>query len=161
MYAAGMQPGRGTYKYSSRRLLHGLLTTTSILCLSTSAVAFPSSPLPFSLFVLINASPLCRILRYISLPETITAPSSPHITRCEKHAVLPSPPPLLCISRPFPVYCALCSAFSPLILNLLLPLYAQDEGIDNRLCSSALRSVDHPRRTTDDYPSQTLRHRLA
>jgi hypothetical protein len=42
-----------------------------------------------------------------------------------------------------------------------LPQYSQDEWIDSRLCGRALWSVDYPRHTTDDHPSQTLRHRLA
>jgi hypothetical protein len=137
------------------------ITTTSFLCLSTSGVAFPSSTVTlFSFRSYKQASPLCQIFGYISLPETVTAPSYPRMTRCEKHAVLPPPLPL-CISHPLPVYCALCSAFSSLNPYPLLPLYAQDEGIDNHLCGSALRPVDHPGRTNDDYPTQTLRHRLA
>ena len=98
------------------------ITTTSFLCLSTSAVAFPSSTFAlFSFRSYKQASPLCQILGYILLPGTVTA-SCPHMTRCEKHAVVPPPPPLLCISYPLPVYCALRSAFPSLIINPLFPL---------------------------------------
>jgi hypothetical protein len=127
MYAAVIQPGQGTYKYTSRRPLHGLLTTTSIpffFAPPPPQSRFPLPPLPSSHFVLINASPLCQIPRYISPPETTTAPSCPRKTRCEKHAVLPPPSPLPCISHSLPVYCALCGAFSPPILNPPLLLYA-------------------------------------
>lgn len=93
------------------------ITTTSFLCLSTSAVAFPSTNTLFSFRSYKQASPLCQTLGYISLPETVTAPSCPHMNRCEKHAVLPPPHPFLCISHPLPVYCALCSVFSSLVLN--------------------------------------------
>src|SRR6266576_354380 len=73
-----------------------ITTTTSFLCLSTSAVAFPSSTVTlFSFRSYKQASPLCQILCYILLPETVTAPSCPHMTRCEKHAVLPLPHPFL------------------------------------------------------------------
>jgi hypothetical protein len=50
-------------------------------------------PLASSLSVLINALLLCQIIRYLSLPDTVTAPSCPHMTsgRCENHAALRTP----------------------------------------------------------------------
>jgi len=71
----------------------------------------------------------------------------------------PSSPPLVS-HIPFQ-FTVLYVVRSPLLSLILFYLHAQDEGIDNCLCGSAFRSVDHPRRTNDDRPFQTLRHRLA
>jgi hypothetical protein len=95
MYAAGMQPGQGTYKYSSRRLLHGLLTTTSILCLSTSAVAFPSSAVTlFSFRSYKRVTPMSDPSLHIAARDNYSPiePTHNQVRETRRPSLSPSPP---------------------------------------------------------------------